>query len=37
MKKKRLLPLGILAVLVLAALIYTRPMTLQEIAKVYIA
>ena len=28
MKKKRLLPLGILAVLVLAALIYTRPMTL---------
>ena len=34
MKKKRLLPLGILAVLVLAALIYTRPMTLQEIGKV---
>ena len=29
MKKKRLLPLGILAVLVLAALIYTRPMTLE--------
>ena len=28
MKKKQLLPLGILAVLVLAALIYTRPMTL---------
>ena len=37
MKKKRLLPLGILAVLVLAALIYTRPMTLQEIGKVDIA
>ena len=35
MKKKRLLPLGILAVL--AALIYTRPMTLQEIGKVDIA
>ena len=29
MKKKRLLPLGILAVLVLSALIYTRPMTLE--------
>ncbi len=29
MKKKRLLFLGILAVLVLAALIYTRPMTLE--------
>ena len=29
MKKKRLLLLGILAVLVLAALIYTRPMTLE--------
>lgn len=37
MKKKRLLPLGILAVLVPAALIYTRPMTLQEIGKVDIA
>lgn len=37
MKKKRLLLLGILAVLVLAALIYTRPMTLQEIGKVDIA
>ena len=37
MKKKRLLPLGILAVLVLAALIYTRPMTLQETGKVDIA
>ena len=37
MKKKRLLPLGILAVLVLAALIYTRPMTLQESGKVDIA
>ena len=37
MKKKRLLPLGILAVLVLAALTYTRPMTLQEIGKVDIA
>ena len=35
--KKKLLPLGILAVLVLAALIYTRPMTLQEIGKVDIA
>lgn len=29
MKKKRLLPLGILAILILAALIYTRPMTLE--------
>ena len=29
MKKKQLFPLGILAVLVLAALIYTRPMTLE--------
>lgn len=37
MKKKRLLSLGILAVLVLSALIYTRPMTLQEIGKVDIA
>ena len=37
MKKKRLLPLVILAVLVLAALIYTRPMTLQQIGKVDIA
>ena len=37
MKKKQLLPLGILAVLVLAALIYTRPMPLQEIGKVDIA
>ena len=37
MKKKRLLTLGILAVLVLAALIYTRPMTLQQIGKVDIA
>ena len=37
MKKKRLLLLGILAVLVLPALIYTRPMTLQEIGKVDIA
>ena len=37
MKKKRLLPFGILAVLVLAALIYTRPMTLQQIGKVDIA
>ena len=34
MKKKRLLPLGILAILILAALIYTRPMTLQELGKV---
>lgn len=31
MKKKQLLPLGILAILVLAALIYTRPMTLEAI------
>ena len=30
MKKKQLLPLGILAILILAALIYTRPMTLKE-------
>ena len=37
MKKKRLLPLGILAVLVLAALIYTRPMTLQELCGLDIA
>ena len=37
MKKKRLLPLGILAILVLAALIYTRPMTLQELGKVDLA
>ena len=37
MKKKRLLPLGILAILVLATLIYTRPMTLQQIGKVDIA
>ena len=34
MKKKQLLPLGILAILVLAALIYTRPMSLQEFGKV---
>ena len=33
MKKKRLLPLGILAVLVLAALIYTRPMTLEALCE----
>ena len=37
MKKKRLLPLGIRAILVLATLIYTRPMTLQQIGKVDIA
>ena len=37
MNKNRLLPLGILAVHLLAALIYTRPMTLQEIGKVDIA
>lgn len=37
MKKKRLLFLGILAVLVLAALIYTRPMTLQELGGANIA
>ena len=37
MRKKRLLPLGILAFLILAALIYTRPMTLQELGKVDIA
>lgn len=34
MKKKRLLPLGILVILVAAALIYTRPMTLQALGKV---
>ena len=33
MKKKRLLPLGILAVLVLAVLIYTRPMTLEALCE----
>lgn len=33
MKKKRLLFLGILAVLVLAALIYTRPMTLEALCE----
>ena len=33
MKKKRLLPLGILAVLVLATLIYTRPMTLEALCE----
>lgn len=33
MKKKRLLLLGILAVLVLAALIYTRPMTLEALCE----
>lgn len=33
MKKKRLLPLGILAVLVLAALIYMRPMTLEALCE----
>ena len=33
MKKKRLLPLGILAVLVLAALIYTRPMPLEALCE----
>lgn len=37
MKRRHIVPLGILAVLVLAALIYTRPMTLQEIGKVDIA
>ena len=37
MKKKRLLPLGILVILAAAAFIYTRPMTLQEIGKVDIA
>lgn len=36
-EEKAASPLGILAVLVLAALIYTRPMTLQEIGKVDIA
>ena len=33
MKKKRLLPLAILAVLVLAALTYTRPMTLEAMVR----
>ena len=33
MKKKWFLPLGILAVLVLAALIYTRPMTLEALCE----
>ena len=33
MKKKRLLPLGILAVLVLSALIYTRPMPLEALCE----
>lgn len=37
MKRRHIVPLGILAVLVLATLIYTRPMTLQEIGKVDIA
>ena len=37
MKKKQLLPLGILVILAAAALIYMRPMTLQEIGKVDIA
>ena len=37
MKKKQLFPLGILAVLVLAALIYTRPMTLKELCGLDIA
>ena len=37
MKKKRLLPLGILAFLILATPIYTRPMTLQEFGRVDIA
>ena len=37
MKRRHIVPLGILAVLVLAALIYTRPKTLQEIGKVDIA
>ena len=31
MKRRHIVLLGILAVLVLAALIYTRPMTLQEL------
>ena len=34
MKKKQLLPLGILVILVAAALIYTRPMSLQALGKV---
>lgn len=37
MKRRHIVLLGILAVLVLSALIYTRPMTLQEIGKVDIA
>ena len=31
MKKKRLLPLGILVILAAAAFIYTRPMTLEAL------
>lgn len=37
MQKKRFIPLGILAALVLAALIYTRPMTLKELCGLDIA
>ena len=37
MKRRHIVLLGILAVLVLTALIYTRPMTLQQIGKVDIA
>ena len=37
MKKKRLLPLGILVIFVAAALIYTRSMSLQEFGKVDLA
>ena len=37
MKRRHIVLLGILAVLVLAALIYARPMTLQQIGKVDIA
>ena len=37
MKKKRLLPLSILVILVAAALIYTRPMTLKELCGLDIA
>ena len=33
MKKKWLIPLGIVVILILAALVYTRPMTLEELGK----
>ena len=37
MKKKWLIPLGIVVILILAALVYTRPMTLEELGKVDLA